>query len=116
MHAIYTTKVKKPDSANFFGNTGVMAMAEHKREKQDFYDDGRIIADMSIDGMPGSIFRRKSSVQSWRKNDKTDDIKLTKEERRTIMQGVAASYIIFGVVFFGLFALFILFCIKIWFK
>ncbi|NLY18062.1 MAG: hypothetical protein GX045_03715 [Clostridiaceae bacterium] len=91
-------------------------MAEDKREKQDFYDDGRIIADMSIDGMPGSIFRRKSSVQSWRKNDKTDDIKLTKEERRTIMQGVAASYIIFGVVFFGLFALFILFCIKIWFK
>lgn len=28
-----------------------------KRRKDDFVDDGRVIADMSIDGMPGTISR-----------------------------------------------------------
>ena len=30
-----------------------------KRRKDDFVDDGRVIADMSIDGMPGTISRRR---------------------------------------------------------
>ena len=30
-----------------------------KCRKDDFVDDGRVIADMSIDGMPGTISRRR---------------------------------------------------------
>jgi len=89
---------------------------EGKKQKNDFFDDGRVIADMNIDGMPGSVFRRKPFGHSWFKTETRETTVLTKEQRRAIMQGIAASYIIFGVVFFGLFALFILFCTKVWFK
>lgn len=33
-----------------------------KRRKDDFVDDGRVIADMSLDGMPGTISRRGGSL------------------------------------------------------
>jgi len=91
-------------------------MAVDKKKRQDFFDDGRVIADMSIDGMPGSMFKRKPISQSCPKKDNKEAVKLTKDQRRGIMHGIAASYIIFGVVFFGLFALFILFCTEVWFK
>lgn len=91
-------------------------MARDKMNNDDFFDDSRVIADMSIDGMPGSIFRRKPFGLFRQKNDNNEDVKLTKEQRRAIIKGIAASYIIFGVVFFGLFALFLLFCTKVWLK
>lgn len=79
-------------------------------------DDGRVIANMNIDGMPRSIIRRTSFDEFGKKKEKKEPIKLSKEEFKSILLGVVSSYIIFGVVVFGAFALFILFCIKVWFK
>ncbi len=89
-------------------------MKKDKKNSHDFIDDGRVIANMNIDGMPGSLFRRKSFNRSIATKKEAEQI--SKDDRRTIVRAITSSYIIFGVVFFGLLASFILFCIKVWFK
>ena len=87
-----------------------------KKENNDFIDDGRVIANMNIDGMPRSTIRRTAFDEFGKGNEKKEKVKLSKRERRSIMLGVISSYLLFVVVVFGAFALFILFCINIWFK
>lgn len=79
-------------------------------------DDGRVIANMNLDGMPRSVFRRTAFDEFGKTKEKKETVKLTKQERRSILLGVVTSYILFAVIVFGVFALFILFCIKVWFK
>jgi len=91
-------------------------MSSKKKKKDDFIDDGRVIANMNVDGMPHAPFRRKSFDEFGVKPEKAEPVKLTKKERRAVVSGVAASYILYGLIVFGALALFILFCIKIWFE
>jgi hypothetical protein len=88
---------------------------EKKDRKKEFFDDGRVIADMSVDGMPSSLLsRRKSKKLKEKKNE--HEIELTFRERASVFLGVISGYLLFGLIVFGGFALFILFCIKVWFK
>lgn len=86
------------------------------KKAQNFVDDGRVIANMNIDGMPRSIIRRTAFNEFSRKKEKKESVKLSKQERRSIIFGVVASYVLFAVIVFGAFALFILFSINFWFK
>ncbi|HHV58804.1 MAG TPA: hypothetical protein GXX49_00625 [Clostridiaceae bacterium] len=90
-------------------------MKEKKNSNGDF-DDGRVIANMDIDGIPPSIFKIFAFGRRKKKNDEKDAVKIANEEKRRIAAAIAFSYILFGIVFFGIFALFILFCLKVWFK
>ncbi len=57
-------------------------MKTDKKNKQQFIDDGRVIASMDIDGVPGAVFRRpKIAVDSGRSIDKKDPITLTGREK-----------------------------------
>ena len=99
-----------------------------KNRREDFFDDGRVIADMNIDGMPGTGFLSKRSAsagsfnvgaavgQTGYTDAEAEKIKPTKSERFSIIGGIVTSYLVFGLVVFGAFALFILFCTKVWFK
>ncbi|HHU78141.1 MAG: hypothetical protein ACOX27_08400 [Caldicoprobacterales bacterium] len=87
-----------------------------KKRTTDFVDDGRVIANMNIDGMPRSLIRRTAFDEFGKKKEKKDTIQLTKEERRSIVLGTVASHLLFAIIVFGSFALFILFCIKVWFR
>ena len=88
-----------------------------KRKKtNDFVDDGRVIANMNIDGMPRSIIRRTAFDEFGMTGEKKEPIQLSKKERRSVLLGVLSSYAVFGVVVFGFFALFIKFCTSVWFK
>ena len=87
-----------------------------KKANNDFIDDGRVIANMNIDGMPRSTIRRTAFDEFGNGKEKKENVKLSKRERRSILLGVISSYLLFVVVVFGAFALFILFCINIWFK
>ncbi len=87
-----------------------------KKPRKDDLDDGRVIADMHIDGVPRSIYRRFDLDKSRRKNDEKETIKLSKGELLKVVAGIGSSYLLFGIVFFGLLALLILFCIKVWLK
>ena len=76
-------------------------------------DDGRVIANMNVDGMPwflSDALKRRSGSEA--KNDFSD---LTQEESRELVKGaVKAGLLIAGVFVLGA-LLFILFCIHIWF-
>lgn len=100
-----------------------------KKRRETFIDDGRVIADMSIDGMPGSGFGAKrtapvSGFSSGASAEQTGFIdingparlKRIRGERLSIIGGIVSSYVVFGLVVFGAFALFLLFCTKVWFK
>jgi hypothetical protein len=90
-----------------------------KKKYDDFVDDGRVIANMNIDGMPRSTIKRTAFDEFGKVKDKKENkenTKLSKSERRSIILGVITSYALFALVVFGAFALFILFCINVWFK
>ncbi|HHY81247.1 MAG TPA: hypothetical protein GX505_01020 [Clostridiales bacterium] len=93
-----------------------MILFKRKSKEDDFVDDGRVIASMNIDGMRRSIFRRTAFDEFGLKSEKTELRKLSKTERRSLLIGVIVSHIVFAAAVFGSFALFILFCTKIWFK
>lgn len=65
-----------------------------KRRKDDFVDDGRVIADMSIDGMPGTISRRrrKPPVPFGTVREEPEPVKLTWKERISAYGGAYAAY------------------------
>jgi hypothetical protein len=87
-----------------------------KKKKDDFIDDGRVIANMNVDGMPRSLIRRTAFDEFGKVPEEKEQSRLTKEERRRVIFGVILSHILFIVMVFGGLALFILFCIKVWFK
>ncbi len=87
-----------------------------KKRKHEFVDDGRVIANMNIDGMPHTIVKRKAFDEFGKTEEKKETIKLTKKERWSVLFGVVTSHLVFVIIVFGSLALFILFCIKVWFK
>ncbi|MBQ8830609.1 MAG: hypothetical protein IJ017_03315 [Oscillospiraceae bacterium] len=85
-------------------------MARKKKVYDD--DDGRVIANMNVDGMPwysGDDRRGKRASES----DMSD---LTKSEARAIVTGaMKAGLLVAGVFLLGA-LIFILFCVFVWFK
>ena len=84
--------------------------------KDDFNDDGRIVADMS--GIEGpSMF----SVSGFGKKGKkpkmpANNSEMTAEERRIYLKAALLSTLAIASIFIVACAIFILFCQHIWFK
>lgn len=87
-----------------------------KKTGSDFVDDGRVIADMSVDGMPPPLFGRKRPKTENGKDAKKAYASLSGREKRNILFGVISSYLFFGFFFFGALAMLLIFMIKVWFK
>ena len=87
-------------------------MAKQRKLHDD--DDGRVIANMNVDGMPWyQRSERQTRGMSAGSSNSFQD--LTKEETREIIKGsLKASLLIAGVFILAMF-LFILFCLYIWF-
>ncbi len=78
-------------------------------------DDGRTIANMNVEGMPwyspGSCLSKAERKQKDR-----DEASLTKQESRYYTWGaLKAALLVTGVMCAGI-VLFILFCLKVWFR
>lgn len=90
-------------------------MAKNKKQYDD--DDGRVIADMNVDGMPWFISdvlgRRKRGESSESSQDFSD---LTKEESRALVFGAIKAGLLIGGIFIVVALIFILFCIFVWFR
>ena len=72
-------------------------------------DDGRVIANMNVDGMPWYM-------KAERRSKKQDFSDLDKKEMGALIKGaLGASLLIGGAFILGL-GLFILFCILVWFR
>ena len=90
-------------------------MAKNKK-KIEYVDDGRVIADMSLPGMPGSMLRRKPQAVLDEKDKTEEQEPLSKSERRSIILAVVSSHLTFTLAIIVLFTLFVLFCVHIWLK
>ena len=78
-------------------------------------DDGRVIANMNVDGMPWSmsdvLSRRKKSDEKLQRSSDFSDV-----DTREIIKGTVKAGLVIAGVFLAGAALFILFCLYIWFR
>lgn len=74
-------------------------------------DDGRVIASMNVDGMPW--YMKDAEKRREKQNDFSD---LSKGETWEIIKGTVKAGLLIGSVYLVVFALFILFCIYVWFR
>ena len=81
-------------------------------------DDGRVIANMNVDGMPWSmsdvLSRRKKSDEKLQSQQDFSD--MSKEDTREIVKGAVKAGLLIAGVFLVAAFLFILFCIHVWFR
>ncbi len=92
---------------------------KRKNKKDDWVDDGRVIANMNVDGMPHTIYSkraRRGFDEFGEKKQKAEPLTLSKKEKRAIGRGVFIAYAIVALVFVTVFALFLVFCSKVWFR
>ncbi len=89
-----------------------------KKKRDEWVDDGRVIANMNVDGMPHTFRRgpRRNRDAFGQKKIKSEPIELTKQEKRAIARGTASAYVLVAVVFLSAFGLFLFFCSKVWFR
>ena len=103
-------------------------MARERKKYDD--DDGRVIANMDIEGMPwnngynrwfGGIYKKKyrrdiEKQMAEQQQGDPQDLKLTKRETRMLVLNALAAVLLIGAVFALAGFLFILFCTKVWFR
>ena len=80
-----------------------------KRKKYDD-DDGRVIANMNVDGMPWYVDAAKKKEVS------SQELDLTKEESKAVLWGTVKAGLLIASVFVVAALIFILFCIHVWFR
>lgn len=96
-----------------------------RKKKQYDDDDGRTIANMNVEGMPWyhKENRDQTSLAGQDTGEKRhgsdsfgEKITLSAKEGRAMMRGVLLAAFLVGAIFFGVIAIFILFCIYVWFR
>ena len=90
-----------------------------RRKKQEWVDDGRVIASMNVEGMPDVFYRRskrKKFDEFGEVAARPEPVKLTREEKRAISGGVGFAFVAALVGFALLFTLVLLFCSKVWLR
>ncbi len=85
-----------------------------KKRKKTYDDDGRVIANMNVDGMPW--YTDRSKEKSADTNNNNEEISLTKAEQRAMMRGVVLASLLVAGAFVLVGLAFVLFCVFVWFK
>ncbi|HAE42701.1 MAG TPA: hypothetical protein DCG34_07250 [Clostridiales bacterium] len=91
-------------------NLAIKDMIEVKK-KDEFRDDGRVVADMNFEGAPWQT-RDKRRIDSGA----GEELLLTKKETFQLMRTALFAGLVIGLVFVGAFLIFILFSTKFWLK
>lgn len=82
-----------------------------KQERPEFEeDDGHVIADMNVEGMPW--YRRNAK----RTQSKQPPLDLTPGETWAAIRGMLKAAMLIAGAFIGAFLLFILFCVFVWWR
>jgi len=84
-------------------------MAKKKKIYDD--DDGRVIANMNVDGMPW--YMESAAKKQGSDADLSD---LSREETKELVKGAIKAGLLIGGIFILACFLFILFCIFVWFR
>jgi len=78
----------------------------------EFVDDGRKVADMNIEGLPW--YQKELEEVELKRRQNLPELN-GRETRKLIYSSLLAALLVAGA-FIGAFALFLLFCINVWFK
>ena len=86
------------------------------KKRDEWVDDGRVIANMDVDGMPYTFRRgaRRNYDAFGKKRVKSDPVDLTKKEKRAIGWGATSAYLLVMVVFIAAFGLILLLASSVW--
>lgn len=84
-----------------------------KKKREPFVDDGRVIANMNVEGMPW--YKGMPDTLGGTAKEQPP-IELTAKEKRAMMRGVMSAALLITFIFVAVFALFICFCVFVWFK
>lgn len=81
------------------------------KQKKDFEDDGRVIANMNIEGTPWYVADEV-------KNGATSQVHTTPTRKETfhLIKGALTAGLMIGFIFVAAFLIFILFCTQIWLR
>lgn len=77
-------------------------------------DDGRVICNMNVEGMPW--YNRRIRSQKGTASDQPKGEQLTPAEARLYTWYSILAGLLIALVFSGVWVLFILFCTEVWFK
>jgi hypothetical protein len=81
------------------------------KQRKEFEDDGRVIANMNIEGTPWYVPEGMNSGDTGQNRTKP-----TRSETFAMIKGALAAGLVIGFVFVLAFFIFILFCTEIWFR
>lgn len=84
-----------------------------RKRKQYDDDDGRVIANMNVDGMPWFLSDALKNPNRSEEENALGD--LTKKEQRELVRGAVKAGLLVAGIFVLAALLFILFCIHVWF-
>lgn len=84
-----------------------------RKKKEPFVDDGRVIANMNVEGMP---WHQDIPSTDSQKEGSEPLLELTRKEKAALMRGVLGAALLVALIFIAAFGLFILFCVFVWFK
>lgn len=85
-----------------------------KKRRNDAYDDGRTIANMNVEGMPG--YRRAHDTENGdaaRADGQPEQLLSPRETRMVLLAGMKWAFLLSAGLALIL-ILFILFCVKVW--
>jgi len=87
-----------------------------RMQKQYNDDDGRVICDMDVDGMPWHDKRVRREIRANRKAKQHEGPKMTKPEARRFTWYAVSAGLLIVLVFAVTWVLFTLFATQIWFR
>ena len=84
-----------------------------RKKKEPFVDDGRVIANMNVEGMP---WYQEVPHTNSQKDGNEPPLEITRKEKAALMRGVLGAALFVAFIFIAVFGLFILFCVFVWLK
>lgn len=85
-------------------------MAKKKKQYED--DDGRVIANMNVDGMPWYVEKARKKTDQ----PEGEPLELTPKEKRAYMGGILKAVMLVVLAFGLMYLVFLLLCTQVWFK
>jgi hypothetical protein len=92
-------------------------MSNKKGKKVKWVDDGRVIANMNVDGMPNTVYKPKQRHrfdEFGQTVEKREPVQLNRTERKAISRGVILAFIAVLIVIIVILTLVMLFISNVW--
>lgn len=92
-------------------------MAKKRQKRDEWVDDGRVIASMNVEGMPGYRRQKRRAYDEFGAvKPASEPVELTRSERRAIRKGVITAALTLVGVVVVIAVLVMLFLTKVWLR